>query len=130
MGRINDKHPLCKQTSQQQKSAGGHPEPSKRDREDYIRRPLINPECAAAGGEEDKAAACSSSQAALRAFVSKGRGHTPFAGPAPAPRGPINAAESSTASLYQLGGGECIIIVIIITYITAEAGLVMGVRRG
>lgn len=33
-------------------------------------------------------------------------------------------SKSSTESLYQLGGGEYII-----TYITAEAGLAVGVRR-
>lgn len=54
--RINDEHPLCKQTGQRQKSAGAHPKPSQ-DREDYIRRPLVNPQSAATGGEGDSARA-------------------------------------------------------------------------
>lgn len=95
-----------------------------RDREDYARRPLVNPHGEAAGEEKEKAWV---SFLYLVFCVSQQPDSRP---PSLPPRVCLCSqrtnyySKSSTESLYQLGGGEYII-----TYITAEAGLAVGVRR-
>lgn len=85
------------------------------DREYYTRRPLVNPHGEAAGEGEEEAWASSvfpSRQTnALPPRVCSCSHRTNY------------YTKSSTESLYQLGDGEYII-----TYITAEAGLVVGVK--
>lgn len=101
-GRINDEHSLYKQTSKQEKPAGDHPKPPERT-EDYIRRPLVILE------RERRQVRRESRWPCLSSFPRQWtRSHSSLAGLVPAPGGPINAAKSSMALLYQLGGASAL----------------------